>query len=172
MLVVSFTALAIFGLNALTTGSAEAQSGSRSLNKPQAHYDVLWAWLTRANYGKWNGVDGKAPNFNEGHSPHGALIKTYVNETALKDLKRLPAGSVIVKENYGPEKKLMAVTVMQRSKGFDPEHGDWHYAKYLPNGRIDKMPPEMKSMPVAGKVRMCIDCHSGAGGGDFAFLND
>jgi len=79
---------------------------------------------------------------------------------------------VIVKENYSPDRKLVAITVMQRSKGYDAKHGDWYYAKYLPNGKIATTPPEMKSMPVAGRFKMCIDCHSGAAGGDYAFLND
>jgi len=66
----------------------------------------------------------------------------------------------------------MAITVMHRSTGYDPDHGDWYYAKYMPNGKIDVTPPEMKSMPVAGKFMMCIECHNDAGGNDFAFFND
>ncbi len=161
--------LAMFGL-LYPTSEAEGQSGNRTAT--QAHHDVLWAWLQRSDYTKWKGADGRAPDFKKGESPHGALIKTYVNECAAADLKKLASGSVIVKENYGPDKKLMAITVMQRSKGYDPDHGDWYYAKYMPNGKIDTTPPEMKSMPVAGKFKMCIDCHSGAGGGDYGFLND
>ena len=79
---------------------------------------------------------------------------------------------MIVKEHYSPDKKLMAITVMQRSKGYDPRHGSWYYAKYMPSGKITRTPPEIKSMPVAGRIQMCIECHSGAGGDDFAFFND
>lgn len=100
------------------------------------------------------------------------LIKTYLSEVGSRDPKNPPNGSVVVKENYSPDKKLMAITVMQRSAGYDPEHGNWYYAKYLPDGTIDKTPPEMKSMPVAGKFSMCIDCHGGAGGDDYLFFND
>jgi len=149
---------------------AEAQSRSRAAK--QAYYDVLWSWLQQTDYTKWHGTDGRLPSFQEGQSPHGALIKTYVSKRAASDPKKLPSGSVIVKENYGPDKKLMAITVMLRSKGYDPEHGDWYYAKYLPTGKIDTTPPEMKSMPVAGRFKMCIGCHNGAAGGDYAFLND
>jgi hypothetical protein len=168
LLLVAFSALAIGWL--LPAPDAHAQSGTR-VGK-QAHYDVLWSWLQKSNYQRWNGGDGHAPDFQEGESPHGALIKTYVSGVAATNLKDLPNGSVLVKENYSPDKKLMAITVMQRSKGFDPEHGDWYYAKYMPNGQIDKTPPEMKSMPIAGKFMMCTQCHSGAGGDDFAFFND
>jgi hypothetical protein len=149
---------------------AEAQSGSRIAK--QAHYDALWGWLQKSNYTKWNGADGKAPDFQKGESPHGALIKIYVSAKAATDLKGLPNGSVIVKENYSPDKKLMAITVMHRATGYDPKNGDWYYAKYMPGGEIAKTPPEMKSMPIAGKFNMCIKCHSGADGDDFAFFND
>ena len=159
----------VFGLFHLTQ-EAGAQSGTRT--QKQTHYEVLWNWLQQHDYRKWNGADGQPPDFQPGESPHGALIKTYVSKHAARDLKDLPNGSVIVKENYMPDKKLAAITVMQRAKGFDPEHGDWYYAKYMPNGKIAKTPPEMKSMPVAGKFNMCIECHSGADGDDFAFFND
>jgi hypothetical protein len=149
---------------------AEAQSGTR--RGKQAHYDALWGWIQRAKYTKWNGADGTPPVFEEGQSPHGALIKTYVSAKAATNLNDPPHGTVIVKENYSPDKRLMAITVMHRSTGYDPKHGDWYYAKYMPTGKIAKTPPEMKSMPIAGKFKMCIECHSGAGGKDFAFFND
>jgi hypothetical protein len=149
---------------------AEAQCGTRV--EKQSHYDALWSWLQRTHYTNWNGASGTPSGFEEGQSPHGALIKTYISPQAATNLKDLPNGSVVVKENYSPDKKLMAITVMHRSKGYDSEHGDWYYAKYLPDGNIAKTPPEMKSIPIAGKFNMCIDCHSGAGGNDFAFFND
>ncbi|MBI2478404.1 MAG: cytochrome P460 family protein [Planctomycetia bacterium] len=163
--------VAVIAMNVLLAPQkADAQSGTR-VGK-QAHYDALWSWLQRTNYTKWNGADGGSPDFEEGQSPHVALIKTYVSAKAETNLRDLPNGTVIVKENYSPDKKLMAITVMHRSTGYDPEHGDWYYAKYMPNGKIDVTPPEMKSMPVAGKFMMCIECHKGAGGNDFAFFND
>ena len=95
-----------------------------------------------------------------------------MDKEASKDLKNLPHRSVIVKENYSPDKKLMAITVMQRSKGYDTEHSDWYYAKYMPDGKIARTPPEMKNMPIAGKFMKCIECHAGADGDDFAYFND
>jgi hypothetical protein len=44
----------------------------------------------------------------------------------------------------------MAVTPMYRMKGFNPEGGDWYWAKYGADGSV------MKS----GKVEGCIQCHS------------
>lgn len=168
LLIVAIPTVALFATCVFhAPQEAEAQSG-----KQQAHYDALWGWLTKSNYTKWNGADGAPPDFEKGKSPHGALIKTYVSARTAKNLIDLPHGSVIVKENYSPDKKLMAITVMHRSTGYDPEHGDWYYAKYMPNGKIARTPPEMKSMPIVGKFKMCIECHSGAGGNDFAFFND
>ncbi|MBI1903710.1 MAG: cytochrome P460 family protein [Planctomycetia bacterium] len=171
MLVAAFAVVALFTLGlCYPAPKGDAQSGRPKAT--QAHYERLWAWLKQSDYTKWNAPNGKAPDFQEGHSPHGALIKTYLSERAAKDRKDLADGSVIVKENYGPDKKLMAITVMHRSKGYDAKNGDWYYAKYMPDGKIDVTPPEMKSMPVAGKFKMCIECHSGAAGGDFLFFND
>ncbi len=85
------------------------------------------------------------PDDQTGESPHEAFIKTYVDKVAARDLNVPPHRSVIVKENYSPDKKLMAITVMQRSTGYDPEHGDWYYAKFTSEGKIATTPPEMKT---------------------------
>jgi hypothetical protein len=167
--VVSVAALLTLG-PIYPTQKAEAQSGRRTAKR--AHHDRLWAWLQRFDYTKWNSADGQAPEFQPSESPHGALVKVYVSKRTASDVKHPPDGSVIVKENYRQDKKLMAVTVMQRSKGYDSQNGDWYYAKYMTDGTIVKTPPEMKSMPIAGKFTMCIECHSGADGDDFAFFND
>jgi hypothetical protein len=104
-----------------------------------------------------------------GEGPHGAFLKLYANRVAAGAPRELPHGSILVKENYGPDRQtLMAITVMYRSKGFDPEHHDWYWVKYEPDGRVS----QMAGMPVRGKVSMCLECHGGAGGGDFAFTND
>ena len=149
---------------------ADAQSTTRGAK--QAHYDTLWNWLQRAGYTSWTGLDGTPPDFQEGQSPHGALIKVYLSPRTAANPNDPPIGSVIVKENYNPDGKLMAITAMHRSPGYDPRHGDWYYAKYMPDGTIATTPPEMKSMPIAGRFKMCVECHSGAGGDDFAFFND
>jgi hypothetical protein len=162
-------AVVILGV-AYSQRDALAQSGGRTARP--AHHETLWSWLKQHDYRKWSGPNGTAPDLQPGESPHGALIKTYVSKLATQDLESPPDGSVIVKENYSPDKKLMAITVMQRSAGYDPEHGNWYYAKYMPDGKIAKTPPEMKSMPIAGKFNMCIACHDGADGDDFLFFND
>lgn len=97
----------------------------------------------------------------------------YLNRTAAGRAKELPHGSILIKENYGPDQKtLMAVTVMYRSQGYNPDGGDWYWVKYNPDGTIANAPPDKGSMPLKGKVQGCIMCHSGADGQDFAFFND
>jgi len=94
-------AVGVLGLVHLTREAA-AQSGTRTQQK--AHYEVLWNWLQQHDYRQWDGGDGQPPEFQPGKSPHGALIKTYVSKRAGGDLKNLPDGSGIVKENFMPDK--------------------------------------------------------------------
>ncbi|MCH7728414.1 MAG: hypothetical protein IH991_18340, partial [Planctomycetes bacterium] len=93
----------------------------------------LWNWLQQSKYKNWAPAPEQTADFYPGESPHGAFLKMYLNRTAVADPKNLPHGSLIVKENFDKDKKLMAVTVMVRSKGFDPEHNDWVWVKYMPN---------------------------------------
>ena len=71
----------------------------------------------------------------------------------------LPFCKRIVKENYSPEKKLAAITVMYRITGFDPKADDWFWLKYGPDGTIMK----------EGKVGGCINCHSDVKDNDWLF---
>ncbi len=62
----------------------------------------------------------------------------------------MPDGAIIVKENYGKDKKtLMAVTPMYKVKGYNPEGGDWFWVKYGAGGKI----------LAAGQPKGCIECH-------------
>jgi hypothetical protein len=157
--------------------SMPRQSGtvpSQRVQQPQTFEQKLWGYLTRQKYRNWAPVPGQSDDFYEGSSPHGAFLKMYLNRTAAGNLKELPNGSMVVKENYGPDRKtLMAITVMYRSKGYNPDAGDWYWVKYNPDGTVAKAPPAMNSMPLMGKPGGCIKCHGeGADGGDFAFMND
>ena len=129
----------------------------------------MWDWLQKAQYKNWAPLPGITADAYKGQEPHGAALRLYVNRTAAGNPSELPHGSILVKENYAPDAKtLMATTVMYRSKGYDPEHGDWFWAKYEPDGRVARM----NGMSVAGRVEMCIECHGGASGGDYSFGND
>ena len=113
----------------------------------------FWSYITETNpylgWGFWPGHYGLYP----GKSPHGAYLKVYANGIALKaarEGKPMPDGAIVVKENYGKDKKtLMAVTPMYKVKGYNPEAGDWFWAKYGPDGKV----------LAAGKPKGCINCH-------------
>jgi hypothetical protein len=124
---------------------------------------AVWEHLKKVGYAKrWKMWPGKEA-FYKGQEPHGVLVTTYVNGPALRGLggkKGVMAdGAIIAKENYSPEKKLMAITVMYKVKGYNPEAGNWFWAKYAPDGKVE----------AEGKVEGCIKCHSGKKANDFLF---
>ena len=173
---ITFMLFAVVAVGLLSRQNAEAQSRSRPQDgrvvQPQPFEVRFWNYLQESNYRNWAPGPEQNGDFYEGESPHGAFLKMYLNRTAIANSKTLPYNSILIKENYGTDKKtLMAITVMYRAKGFDPEHNDWYWVKYNPDGSVAKAPPEMGSMPLRGKVNGCINCHGGADGNDFAFIN-
>lgn len=143
-------------------------------NQPvQSFESKFWDYLQQVQYRNWAPAAGQGLDVYEGQAPHGAYLKMYVNRIAAADPKNLPHGSIIIKENFDNDKKtLAAVTAMYRVKGFDADHNDWYWVKYNPDGTVAKTSAEDGNKPVAGKVKACIDCHSGAKGGDYYFAND
>ncbi len=159
--------------------SVQAQSGSRGSNMregqsamrqaPASFESRFWTYLQSAKYQNWAPAPGQGSGLYEGQSPHGAFLKVYMNRKAITDLDGTTNGAIIVKENYAPDQETLgAVTVMYRSTGYDAEHGDWFWVKYKPDGTV-----AMKGdMRLAGKLKGCIECHAGAEGGDYVFVND
>lgn len=121
---------------------------------PEPAAEPFWTYITTTNpytnWQMWPGKDGMYP----GTSPHGAFLKLYVNDVALQainDNKPMPEGAIIVKENYDKDKAtLMAITPMYLKEGYNPDAGNWFWAKYGPKGDVME----------AGKVQGCIGCHS------------
>ncbi|QDT95129.1 cytochrome P460 family protein [Gimesia aquarii] len=152
------------------SSTREGSNSRRGFQKTRPFEDRFWNYLISQKYENWAPVPGKSDGFSKGESPHGAFLKMYLNRTAAGNPKQLPNGSILVKENYGPDQKtLMAVTVMYRSNGYNPNGGDWYWAKYNPDGTIARK----GSVKLAGKVQGCIACHGeSAEGNDFAFFND
>jgi len=152
-------------------------STTQAQPRPQAPEEFrrsFWAFLTHPNTGyrrwaAWPGTEQGKPS----QAPHGAFVRIYANPAAQANRQALPHGTVLVKENYGDDRQtLAAITVMYRAQGFDPQNGDWYWIKYLPDGSVDAMDTPQGRMAVAGRVSMCIQCHSGANGNDFTFSND
>jgi hypothetical protein len=118
-----------------------------------------------------------------GTDPHGAVLETFY--TTLK--RDGHEGLLAVKRNYGPgdvtedevqtdrDEHLASVTVMfRRQVGYDPDHQNWYWVKYLPDGSLDENPQGRK---LAGRVAKgantgCIACHAEADGGDYLFSTD
>ena len=129
----------------------------RDSHMPEAEGKAVWNYIMEeepyTEWDQWPGHDG----MHEGQSPHGAYLKLYVNDvakTAIKEGKEMmPENALIVKENYDKNKKLVALTPMYKVKGYNPDAGNWFWAKYGKDGAI----------MASGKVGSCIDCHKKAG---------
>jgi len=138
--------------------------------KDPAFSQKFWNYLQEADYQEeWSRWPGQNEEFIEGSSPHGAFLKLYINDTVKNNTEDPPVKSLIVKENYNKDKELVAITPMYRvGNDYDPDHNDWFWAKYKPDGTLF----EMEGMKLSGKVEGCINCHSSAKGGDYLFTND
>lgn len=159
----------LFPQGAETQGSS--LSGSSS-SETVPFEKKFWRYLSANNYKNWAPVPGQSGDFTAGQQPHGKLIKMFLNRTAAGNVNALPAGSIIVNENYSEDKSLQSITVMYKNAGYNPGSGDWYWVKYNPDGSVPFAPPEAGSMKLAGRVKACIECHAGAGGSDFTFFND
>ncbi|MDX1582044.1 MAG: cytochrome P460 family protein [Thermoanaerobaculia bacterium] len=125
-------------------------------------------WKKIEGYESWNAYPGLPDGFYEGTRPHGAQLKTYGNEKVAENPDNPPAGAIIIKENYTPDRKLVAITVMKKIEGYNPDADDWFWAKYQPDGEV-----AMKDgKALAGKVGSCIGCHASAKDDDYIYAND
>ncbi|MGH7546530.1 MAG: cytochrome P460 family protein, partial [Gemmatimonadota bacterium] len=126
--------------------------------------EALWRHLQAARYREsWKLWPGKSRLY-KGTEPHGMLLTTYANDVAHRALLKgqvasLPAGSILVKENYMPDSTFAAATVMYRVRGYNPEHQDWLFAKYDAEGRVDDF----------GRAPMCQACHQAAKSGTYIY---
>ncbi len=123
----------------------------------------LWEYITKTSpYSQWKFWDDHQ-GLQEGNQPHGSLHKVFVNDTAYNsNTAPLDFGAIQVKENYNKEEKLMAITVMYKVKGYNPEAGDWFYVKYTPDGMAKPY----------GKPKGCVGCHGAMAENDFVMVHD
>jgi hypothetical protein len=122
---------------------------------------AIWDLLKQMDYSKkWRMWPGKTSLY-PGKEPHGALLTTYVNIPAFMAIagKRgmLPNGSMIVMENYSTDRKLTDITVMYKSAAYNPEAGDWFWAKYSPDGKVQ----------AEGQAETCLKCHAAKKDNDY-----
>jgi hypothetical protein len=147
----------------------EEHEKKEELKAPNEIAVDLWKLIQTENYrNRWEMWPGKEALY-KGSDPHGALLTTYINsigyDAVAKKENELPPGTIIVKENYMPDKTLGAITVMYNLVGFDPEHGNWFWVKYDSDGTPFTVENEGKTMTLAGKVTSCIGCHTASTSG-------
>lgn len=181
-LFLTLVTLFVVSLTNLTT--VQAQSGPEFETK-------FWQFLIGNNYKQWAPAPGQDGDFFSGQVPHGALLKLYINRSAASNVAGLPIGSVVVLENYRSDKSLKSISVMYRTKGFNPKANDWYWIEYNPDGSVadDTLAVEDNliaadddsvvslvsnniAIKMSGQSATCIACHTEAGGADFAFFND
>lgn len=161
--------LAVVALPALVAGCAPAEPGDsdgetstgavRTADElgrplPDTTASSVWDYLELVDYAdSWSLWPGMG-EFYGGSEPHQLLLTTYVNASALAAAESnvdddMSPGAIVVKENYLPDRTLESITTMYKVEGYDPEHGDWFFAKYGPRGGVQ----------AAGRVETCQDCH-------------
>ena len=131
----------------------------------------------------WHYETEPPPGFYRGNEPHGLVLRTFMNNIAFDAVQNtsgtFPPNSVIVKENHVTEMdadanatddsadrsvpnfepNLESTTVMVKIAGYNPEAGDWFWAKYQPDGSLDAV----------GKPAGCIGCHGQVADNDWVF---
>jgi hypothetical protein len=131
---------------------------------PDTTAEAVWAHLEDAGYQNWSMWPGKDALY-AGTEPHGMLLTTYVNESALNAITSgagmMPAGAIVVKENYMPDSMLAAVTVMFKSEGYNADVGDWFFLKRLTDGTVE----------ASGRVGGCQGCHASKADNDYLFTS-
>lgn len=124
---------------------------------------AVWDHLKSRDYARTFSLWPGKKRYSRGTEPHGALLTTYVNGKALEGIRAkrgtLPDGSIVLKENHTPEKKLEAITVMYKVRGYNPGAGDWFWAKYAPDGAV----------LMEGRAEMCLYCHVKMKDNDYLF---
>lgn len=170
------TGLALAGT--LAAGAVIAQT--TGTDDDVAFADAIWAEMVSLNLAGDGAIMG-LPYL--GGPPHGEMLETfYVNAEIMGE-----TGLLVIKRNYGPldvtadevladpAGHLGAITVMfQREEGYDADHDDWFYAKFLPDGMMDTNPMGMALAGAIGRDLSggCIACHINAGGDDYLFTTD
>lgn len=142
----------------------EEMANMNGMEMPDTTESAVWAHLQeadyRANWQLWPGTE----ELYAGTEPHGMLLTTYANSLAMEALADgsaddLPEGAIIVKENYMPDSTFAAATVMMKVDGYNPDHANWLFAKYQPDGTVDAF----------GRPAGCQSCHQQAEGDSYIY---
>ncbi|HXK54553.1 MAG TPA: cytochrome P460 family protein [Hyphomicrobiales bacterium] len=164
---------------ALALSGANAQTPPFGGDDDVAYAKTLWQLMEQAHL-VGDGAIRVRPF--AGNEPHGTIQEVLATTASVNG----HTGRLIVKRNHGgkdglsvgevyddPTKYLAAITVMfKREAGYDADNRDWFWAKFSPDGTLDKNP---KGAMLAGRVAKgadagCIACHTSAGGEDLEVL--
>jgi hypothetical protein len=156
------TMVIITALSATVFAIHETQPAETQLTLPGASATDLYTYIMKLDpYRQWELWPGKGKLY-KGTEPHGSFLTTYVNGRAYSAAQKKTAmsdGAIIVKENYTADKTLSALTVLYKIKGYNPEKGDWFWARYELDGKAT----------ASGKVDACIACHESRKDNDYIF---
>jgi hypothetical protein len=141
----------LFAATHLRTSIANAQVGKTIISA-----NDLWQAV------KHTVQHGEIMPGSKAYQPGSRMVDYYtidkVNKTAydviqkqrgLEHVKKYPAGSLLIKENYDQSKRLTGITAMLKEPGFDKADRNWVMAAYGPAGKSISF----------GKVTSCIQCH-------------
>ncbi len=162
--------LAVVAAACGTSEGGDTAETEAAVTAPDTTGAAIWAHLQESNYDtEWQLWPEKGRLYT-GQEPHGMLLTTYLNGIAYQALNRgaaqMPAGAIVVKENYTPDSTLAAVTTMFKVAGYNAEHNDWFFTKHLANGQLDTMP---NGMEMEGRLPGCQNCHMGVQANDYLF---
>lgn len=158
------------------SGKEISDTGWKTIHNSEGIAKELWKMMQEENYqNNWQMWPGKSALY-KGTVPHGVSLTTYVNsaayETIINKKGSMPAGAVIIKENYKPDKTLGAITVMKKIEGFNPSENDWFWVKYGPDGVVMTMVKDGMEIHLAGTVPGCLNCHGTKRVNDFVFTGN
>jgi hypothetical protein len=145
-------------LKALAVGIILFSSQMAGVERPGPDPGELWTYITEdspyTEWGFWDDHQGIQP----GNGPHGPFHRVFVNETLLNAADvPVPYGSILVKESFDQNQQPTNITVMYKVKDYNPDAGDWFWARYS----LDGTPGP------AGKVKACIGCHGVKAANDY-----
>ena len=148
--------------------AADAMSDADNMTEmaamPGADAGELWNFITETSpYGEW-AFWPDYESYQPGKSPHGAILRVYVDGHGIMNIademkSTMDNGVIVVKENFMPDTTLAAITVMYKVDGFNPEVGDWFWAKYNTDGTV----------AASGTPAGCIGCHGSQASNDYLF---
>jgi hypothetical protein len=164
---------------AVAIGAARAQDKPFGGKDDVAYAQQLWKLMGEARLVGDNAV--RVRPF-EGNEPHGTIQEVVATTATVNG----HSGRLLVKRNHGgkegltvaevyddPTAHLAAITIMfKREAGYDDDNQNWFWAKYLPDGSLDKNPAgaQLAGRVAKGADAGCIACHTSVGGADLEVL--